>query len=136
MESLPEYTNQIKLLEEKVAALEKQLDETKYILGGHLYSIERNMTRQYVEDWTVTDEDGKKGNFCGIMYWIKGEGSIYYNDKTHFEGNWDSAGEIIDGKLFDRNYELLSEWIDGVEVESDEEGSEEAEEEEEEEEEE
>lgn len=110
METVFDANHKIKLLEEKVASLEKQLDETKRELAGQLYSIERNMTHQYVEDWTVTDEDGKKGSFCGIMYWIKGEGSIYYNDKTHFEGNWDSAGEIIDGKLFDYNCDVIAEW--------------------------
>ena len=112
-------SHEVKVLEEKVALLEKQLAAKQGELEESqdaIKSIENNLTRQYVEDWDVTDADGKKGNFCGGIYWMKGDGSLYYKDKSHFEGQWDSMGEIIEGKLHDCHGEVIAEWENGEEI--------------------
>jgi len=116
-----EAKTKIKTLENKIVALEMQVKEKV----REIDAIEKNMTRQYVEDWSVTDSDGKKGAFCGNIYWIKGGGILYYNNKTHFEGDWGSTGEITNGILFDYYGDTIAEWEDGVEIEEEEEKEEE-----------
>ena len=126
-------SNTILLLEKKIEDLTKQLQKTQLELEEKITTIsaiENNLTSQYVEEWVVTDNNGKKASFGGIIYWMKGEGSIFYKDKSHFEGDWDSMGEIIDGKLFDYNYNVISEWKNGEEIEEEEEEEEEDEEDE------
>lgn len=118
---LIEAKNKIRELEERIRWLEAEVKDKEELISA----IQNNMTRQYVEDWEVTDNDGKRGNFCGVMYWIKGDGTVYYKNKTHFEGMWDSTGEIMDGKLFDRNGELIAEWEDGEEIEEEDDKSDE-----------
>ena len=121
-----EAKSKIKTLEDKIVALEMQVKEKVCEIDA----IEKNMTRQYVEDWSVTDSDGKKGAFCGNIYWIKGGGTLYYNNKTHFEGDWDSTGKIVDGELFDCHDNLVTKWVDGVEFDDDDEEEEDEDEEE------
>jgi hypothetical protein len=121
--------NKIKKLERKIIELESQLQEKCIMISD----IEQNMTSQYVENWTITDTDGEKGEFSGNMYWIKGEGLIFYKNGTHFEGSWDSTGEIIDGELIrNSNSEVISKWECGVEIgdEDDEDSDEDSEDEE------
>jgi len=103
--------NKIKELEKKIADLTYQLE----------YTIKENMNSQYVEDWTFIDTDGKKGDFSGIISWIKCSGLIFYKDGTKFEGDWDSSGEINDGELRNtHSNELITRWVDGVEVDEEE----------------
>lgn len=113
IDELVEARNKIKELEEKIRSLEcdiKEKDET-------ISAIEENMTSQYVEDWTVTDNYYGKGRFSGNMYWIKGEGMVFYQDNTLFEGSWDSSGEITDGELRETySDELLAKWEHGEEI--------------------
>ena len=45
-----------------------------------------------------------------------GDGSLYYTDKTHFEGEWEFTGEKKEGKLYDRDGDTITEWEDGEEV--------------------
>jgi len=115
---LLEAKEQIKQLENQITDLKKQLTESKWNLiekESTISQIEKNMASQYVEDWTCTDIDGKAGRFSGNMYWIKGEGMLYYKNGTHFEGSWDSEGEIIDGELIsNRNLEVLEKWDCGA----------------------
>lgn len=108
------------LLEKKIADLTKQLQETQMELNEKksiISAIEDNLTGQCVEEWEVTDNTGKKGNFYGRIYWIKGDGIIYYEDQSHFEGDWDSMGEIINGKLIDCKYDVIAKWENGEEIE-------------------
>jgi hypothetical protein len=112
-DALIQAQNKIKQLEEKVAILESEILEKQ----SHIESIESNMKSQYVEDWTMTDSDGKKGSFSGNMYWIKGEGMIFYKNNTIFEGNWDSTGEINYGELRETySDEVLAKWECGIEI--------------------
>jgi len=78
------------------------------------------MKSQYVENWTVTDSYGEKGEFSGNIYWIKGEGTIFYKNNTIFEGDWDSTGEINDGELRGMHSdEVLAKWECGIEMDLD-----------------
>jgi len=114
IDELAEARNKIKELEEKIRSLECDIEEKDETISA----IEQNMTSQYVEDWTVTDNYYGKGRFSGNMYWIKGEGMVFYQDKTMFEGSWDSSGEITDGELREiYSHELLAKWEHGEEVE-------------------
>lgn len=109
--------NKIKELEQKISKLESQLQEKNHTISD----IEKNMTSQYVENWTTTDIDGKKGEFSGNMYWIKGEGLLFYKNGTHFDGSWDSCGEFIDGQLVrNSDLEVIAKWEQGVEIEAEE----------------
>ena len=110
---LTEAKNKIKELEEEIKLLKCELDEKTKTLNA----IEFNMSNTYVENWTVSDNNGKKGEFSGNMYWIKGEGMVFYKNKTILEGSWDSNGEVIDGELRGTyNNELIRKWENGVEV--------------------
>lgn len=113
-----EARNKIKELEEKIKWLETDNKDKMETIS----IMEKNMERLYVENWTVTDSDGKKGVFSGNVYWIKGDGTLFYKNNTIFEGSWDSTGEIIDGELRGTHTdELISKWIDGDEVDLEEE---------------
>jgi hypothetical protein len=113
---LVEAKNKLKQLEEKNAKLETQVEDLKSQvedLKDQVADIETNMTRDYVEGWT-TDE----GEFTGGIYWVKGEGTMYYKNKTYFEGSWSSNGEIIEGLLCDaRNRNVIERWEDGELIE-------------------
>ena len=110
---LTEAKNKIKELEEEIKLLKCELDEKTKTLKD----IEYNMSSTYVENWTVSDNNGKKGEFSGNMYWIKGEGMVFYKNKTILEGSWDSTGEVIDGELRGTyNNELIRKWENGLEV--------------------
>ena len=109
--------NKIKELEEKIKWLESEVKEKTETISV----IENNMEQFYVENWIVSDQDGEKGEFSGNIYWIKGEGTMFYKDNKMFEGSWDSKGEIIDGELRGTySDELLAKWEDGEEVDLDE----------------
>jgi len=115
-DALIQARNKIKQLEEKVTILEREVLEKQC----HIASIESNMKSQYVENWTVTDSYGEKGEFSGNIYWIKGEGTIFYKNNTIFEGDWDSTGEINDGELRGMySHEVLTKWENGVEMDLD-----------------
>ena len=120
---LVEAKNKLKQLEEKNAKLEAQVEDLKSQVEDLKHQvaekdrviadIEANMTRDYVEQWT-TDE----GEFTGGIYWVKGEGTMYYKNKTYFEGSWSSTGEIIEGLLCDaRNRNVIERWENGEIVE-------------------
>jgi hypothetical protein len=111
-------TNKIKELEAKIEYLTVELKEKQDTINA----IEENMESFYVENWTITDSNGKKGSFSGNIYWIKGSGLLYYKNGTYFEGDWDSIGEINYGELR-RTYtdDVITKWIDGEEVEDEEE---------------
>jgi hypothetical protein len=115
---LREANNKIKELEEKIRFLECDIKEEKETISA----IEKNMENFYVENWTITDSNGKKGRFSGNICWIKGSGLLYYNDGTYFEGDWDSIGEISYGELR-RTYtdDIITKWEDGEEVDEEEE---------------
>ena len=110
---LTEAKNKIKELEEEIKLLKCDLDEQTETIKA----IEQNMENFYVENWTVTDSNGKKGRFSGNICWIKGGGVLYYNNGTYFEGVWDSIGEINYGELR-RTYtdEIITKWEDGEEI--------------------
>jgi hypothetical protein len=111
-DELANARNKIKELEEKIKWLECDIKENKETISA----IEMNMTSQYVEDWTVTDNNGK-GRFSGNMYWIKGGGMVFYENNTIFQGDWDSTGEITEGELRGTHSdELLAKWEDGEEI--------------------
>jgi len=129
---LTEAKNKIKDLEIKITDLTQQLLEKQY----EIIYIEENMVTQYVDGWTVKDSYGEKGEFHGNIYWIKGEGILYYKNRTRFEGDWDSSGKIKNGELSNCNGDVITKWEDGVELEVEKEEEEEEEEQEEEEEEE
>jgi hypothetical protein len=113
MDELDEAKNLIKQLEEKIRLLECDIKEHKETISA----IEDNMESCYVENWTVTDSDGKKGEFYGNIRFVKGCGTLYYKDKTYFEGDWDSTGEINCGELRRTHTdELLAKWEDGEEI--------------------
>jgi hypothetical protein len=112
-DELVEARNKIKELEQHIRYLECDIEEKKETIAA----IENNMSNQYVENWTVTDSNGQKGEFSGTMCWIKGDGIIIYKNNTIFEGSWDSTGEIIDGELRGTySDELLTKWEDGEEL--------------------
>ena len=115
---LLEAKNKLKQLEEKNAKLEAQVVDLKKQVAEKdrvFADIETNLTRDYVEEWTTDD-----GEFTGGIYWMKGEGTLYYKNKTYFEGSWNSAGEIIEGLLCDcRNRNVIERWEDGELVEGD-----------------
>lgn len=115
IDELAEARNKIKELEEKIRSLECDT----------ISAIEENMTSQYVEDWTVTDNYYGKGSFSGNIYWILGEGMVFYEDNTTFEGSWDSSGEITSGELRGTHSDkLLAKWQDGEEIDLNEDDSE------------
>jgi hypothetical protein len=115
-DALIQAQNKIKQLEEKVAIVEREVLEKQC----HIASIESNMKSQYVENWNVTDIDGEKGEFSGNIYWIKGEGTIFYKNNTIFEGDWNSTGEINDGELRGMySDEVLAKWECGIEMDLD-----------------
>jgi hypothetical protein len=119
-DQLTQARNKIKELEEKIKCLECDIKDKSETISG----IENNMSSQYVENWTCTDMNGKRGEFSGNMYWIKGEGMIFNKNKTIFEGSWDSTGEIIEGELRGiYSNELLSKWENGEEVDLDDESN-------------
>jgi hypothetical protein len=126
---LTDAKNKIKDLETKIADLTQQLLEKQY----EMVSIKENMETQFVDGWTVKDSYGGKGEFHGNIYWIKGEGILYYKDRTSFEGDWDSSGEINNGELSNCNGDVITKWEDGVELGEEEEEEDEEEEDEEEE---
>jgi len=118
-----DFKSQVKDLESQVKDLKSQVEDFKSQVKdlesqvedfkSQVADIEANMTRDYVEEWT-TDE----GEFTGGIYWVKGEGTMYYKNKTYFEGSWSSAGEIIEGLLCDaRNRNVIERWEDGELVE-------------------
>jgi len=115
-DELLEARNKIKELEEKIRSLEYNIKEKNETISD----IEKNMTSQYVEDWTVTDDYSGKGRFSGNMYWILGEGMVFYENNTIFEGSWNSTGEITEGELRGTHSdELLAKWEDGEEIDLD-----------------
>ena len=107
----------MKLLEENFTL---QLQEKQYIIEEkteEISAIKDNMESFYVENWTVTDSNGKKGEFSGNINWVKGSGIIYYKDKTYFEGCWYDTGEIDSGELRHTHTDaLIKKWEDGEEV--------------------
>jgi hypothetical protein len=119
-DELLDARNKIKELEEKIRSLEYNIKEKNETISD----IEKNMTSQYVEDWTVTDNYFGKGRFSGNMYWILGEGMVIYENKTIFEGSWDSTGEITEGELRRTHSDkVLAKWEDGEEIDLDEESN-------------
>ena len=79
-DELAQAKNKIKELEEKIKCLECDIkDKTETISA-----IEKNMSSQYVENWTCSDINGKRGEFSGNMYWIKGEGMIFNKKQNNF----------------------------------------------------
>ena len=58
-----EARNKIKELEEKINWLETDNKDKMRTIS----IMEKNMERLYVENWTVTDSDGKKGVFSGML---------------------------------------------------------------------
>jgi hypothetical protein len=115
---LIEARNKIKQFEEKILNLTHELEEKK----DTIKAIEDNMKRLYVENWTVTDSFGKKGEFSGNVYWVKGSGMLFYKDGTIFEGCWESTGEILHGELCNTySGDLIKKWDCGEEVEEGEE---------------
>lgn len=118
---LVEARNKIKELEEKIRSLECDIKEKEETISA----IEENMTIQYVEDWTVKDNYYGKGRFSGYVYWILGEGMVFYEDNTTFEGSWDFSGEITEGELRGTHSDkLLAKWQHGEEIDLNEDDSE------------
>jgi len=122
------YINSLKTYIESLKKTNKQLydylDEKNQQMfsilvdnDNNISAIENNMKRHYVENWTVTDSNCVPGNFSGNIKWIKGGGTISYLDRTYFQGVWDSAGEIKDGKLFNHLRGVIKKWKYGALVE-------------------
>ena len=103
----------IQELEKKIKLLEIDIAEK----NSKISDIENNMKSFYVENWKTTDSDGVKGEFSGNIYWVKGEGTIFYKNRTHFEGDWNSTGEIENGELFDYSGKIIEKWVDGELIE-------------------
>jgi len=122
IDELADARQKIKELEDKIRWLECDIKEKEETISA----IESNMENCYVENWTITDSDGKKGEFSGNIYWIKGEGIVFYKNNTIFEGGWDSTGEITDGELRGTHSdEIIAKWECGEEIDLDEDNMEE-----------
>lgn len=118
MDELAEAKNLIKQLEEKIRWLECDIKGKTEMID----EIKNNMSCEYVENWSFTDSNGKKGRFSGNMNWIKSSGMVFYEDKTIFEGGWYYNGDIDYGELRGiYNDKLIAKWEDGDEIEPEEE---------------
>ena len=121
LDELIEAKNKIKELDEKIKWLECEIKEKTETISA----IEDNMETLYVENWTVTDKNGK-GEFSGNICWIKGGGIVFYKNNTIFEGSWDSTGEITEGELRGTySDEILTKWEYGEEIDLEDEEEEE-----------
>jgi hypothetical protein len=118
------FSLKIKELEEKIAGLEKQLADKQCELDDEKLTIsamEKNMECLYVENWTTTDSNGKKGEFSGNILWRKGTGMCWYKNGTYIEGEWDSTGEITEGELrHTYSDEVITKWEYGEEIDQEE----------------
>jgi len=119
---LAEANNKIVSLEKKIKELEGTIEEK----NEYIVEIETNMGTAYVEGWK--DVDG--GDYWGSIVWAKCNGMIFYRHGTRLDdGEWELNGKIIEGKMCNRNGDVLEEWIDGELVGQEEEEEEEEEEE-------
>ncbi|MCX8482948.1 MAG: hypothetical protein ORN50_05155, partial [Crocinitomicaceae bacterium] len=90
---LIETKNKVKQLEQEIAFLNSDLQEKLQFISNIEYNLGEH--HAWVDNW----KDSEGNEFTGSIYWTKKEGSSKQGYATYFEGEWDLAGDIVQGEL-------------------------------------
>jgi len=87
-----EAQHKVKMLEEKVALLEKTVQEKDDIILNIEFNLEEH--RAWVDNWTDANGD----EFTGQIFWTKRSGSLKQGYALYFEGDWNVKENMEKGE--------------------------------------